>query len=133
MVDLASQQRFEEAADIRRRASALSTALRRKYLLDSIRSTGRLVVELPGVGVTIVERGRLAEHWSEHEASDISHDRLIDVAHKDEVDELWCVANWLNTQAEKLRLVHCDQPLSSRYPYLDDFRARNNQPTKRAS
>jgi hypothetical protein len=133
MIDLASQQRFEEAADLRRRASALSTALRRKYMLDSIRSTGRLVVELPGVGVTMLEQGRLAEQWSEHEASDVSRGRLTDVAHKDEVDELWCVASWLNTQAEKLRLVHCDQPLSSRYPYLDDFRARNNQTAKQAS
>ena len=133
MIDLACQQRFEEAAEMRRRASALSTALRRKYQLDSIRSTGRLVVELPGVGVTILERGRLAEEWSEHEPSDVPHCRPTDVAHKDEVDELWCVANWLNTQADKLRLVHCDQPLSSRYPYLDDFQVRNNQTARQSS
>jgi hypothetical protein len=133
MIDLAGQHRFEEAAETRRRASALSTALRRRYQLDNIRSTGRLVVEMPGVGVTTLERGRLAEEWSEHEPSDVSHCRLTNVADKNEIDELWCVANWLNAQAHKLRLVHCDQPLSSRYPYLDDFQARNNQTARQVS
>lgn len=133
MIDLAGQHRFEEAAETRRRASALSTALRRRYQLDNIRSTGRLVVEMPGVGVTTLERGRLAEEWSEHEPSHVSHCRLTNVADKNEIDELWCVANWLNAQAHKLRLVHCDQPLSSRYPYLDDFQARNNQTARQVS
>ena len=133
MIDLAGQQRFEEAAETRRRASALSTALRRRYQLDSIRSSGRLVVEMPGGGITTLERGRLAEEWDEHEGSGTSHCHLADVASKNEVDELWCVANWLNIEADKLRLVHCDRPLSSRYPCLDDFQTRYNSTARQVS
>lgn len=133
MIDLAGQQRFEEAAETRRRASALSTALRRRYQLDSIRSSGRLVVEMPGGGITTLEKGRLAEEWGEHEGSGASHCHLADVASKNEVDELWCVANWLNSEADKLRLVHCDRPLSSRYPCLDDFQTRNNSTARQVS
>ncbi|MEC8827599.1 MAG: DEDD exonuclease domain-containing protein [Actinomycetota bacterium] len=130
MIELATQRRFEEAADIRQRGSALSTALRRKYKLDSIRSAGRLVVEVPGVGASTLEDGRLAEQWSEHGVSAGPLHLPEDVVSKSEIDELWCVASWLSKQAGELRLLHCDQPLSSRYPDLDDFQARNTQTIK---
>tara|TARA_B100002049_G_scaffold216510_1_gene182481 strand:+ start:9542 stop:11182 length:1641 start_codon:yes stop_codon:yes gene_type:complete len=130
MIELANQQRFEEAADVRRRAAALSNALRRAYQLDSIRSAGRMVVEGPGIGVTTLEEGRLAEKWAEHEGTDVRPCQVTGITGKDEVDELRCVANWLDSQAHELRLVYCDRPLSSRYPGLDDFRIRSTQPVR---
>ena len=124
MLDLAGQQRFEEAAEVRRRAAALSGALRRHRQVESLRSAGRIAVEAAGQGVTTLDRGRLVE---EHETKAFSAPQRkhgLAVASKEEIDELWCVASWLESEAHTLRLVHCDHPLSSPYPCLDDFRAR---------
>jgi hypothetical protein len=45
---------------------------------------------------------------------------------KREVAELWCVANWLESEAHNLRLIYCDRPLSSRYPCLDNFQIKKD-------
>lgn len=124
MLDLSSQQRFEEAAEVRRRASALSGALRRHRQVESLRSAGRITLEVAGQGTTTLNRGRLIEEHETIAASATQPRPVLAVATKEEIDELWCVASWFESQAHTLRLVHCDHPLSSPYPCLDDFRAR---------
>ncbi|HEY4376456.1 MAG TPA: hypothetical protein VGM93_04830, partial [Acidimicrobiales bacterium] len=39
-------------------------------------------------------------------------------------DELTCVAAWLDREAAKVRLVHCDGGLASAFPALPSFAAR---------
>ncbi|MEJ7582780.1 MAG: DEDD exonuclease domain-containing protein, partial [Acidimicrobiales bacterium] len=50
MDDLAATERFEEAADMRDRAAALTQALRRHRRFDALRRAGRLVLEEAGGG-----------------------------------------------------------------------------------
>tara|TARA_B100001142_G_scaffold306182_1_gene335775 strand:- start:1421 stop:1819 length:399 start_codon:yes stop_codon:yes gene_type:complete len=122
MLDLSRQQRFEEAADVRRRASALSAALRRRRQIDVLRNAGRVVVNVAGQGCTILHQGRLLDEGNSSTALPL--DQASSVAGKEEIDELWCVASWLESEAHTLQLVHCDRPLASPYPNLDNFHSR---------
>ena len=122
MLDLSSQQRFEEAADVRRRASALSAVLQRQRQIDTLRCAGRVVIDTVGQGRTTFYQGRLLD--SKDPSIGLQLSNISTVAAKEEIDELWCVASWLKSEAHTLKLVHCDRPLASPYPSLDDFRAR---------
>lgn len=122
MLELSRQQRFEEAADVRRRASALSAALRRRRQIDVLRNAGRVVVNVAGQGCTILHQGRLLDEGNPSTALPL--DQASSVAGKEEIDELWCVASWLESEAHTLQLVHCDRPLASPYPSLDNFHSR---------
>ncbi len=62
MEALAATGRFEEAADVRDRASALAEALRRQRRLDALRRTGTLVLELADSTVELFA-GRLVRSW----------------------------------------------------------------------
>lgn len=126
MLGLASQQRFEEAADLRRQAFALSNTLRRQHQVDALRSSGRVVVECPEAGLMRLENGYLVESSSELGYVEMQQGNLLTVAGKREIAELWCVANWLESEARNLRLIYCDRPLSSRYPSLDDFQIKKD-------
>ena len=124
MTALASQQRFEEASELRERAAALSNALQRANQVEVLRSAGRIVLEVPDEGTTTLLQGQLVENIAdsnELESCRISNNPLK-TTDKKEIDELWCVATWLNARAPELRLLHCDAPLFSQYPSLDDFR-----------
>jgi hypothetical protein len=37
------------------------------------------------------------------------------------VDELQCVASWLDERAPRVRVVHCDDGLASRLPLVPTF------------
>ena len=56
---LAADDRFEEAADVRNRASTLAQALRRQRRLDGLRRAGRVVLRLPDHGQVELDHGRL--------------------------------------------------------------------------
>ena len=60
MTDLASTQRFEEAALVRDRTQALAAAVRRRRLTDAVRSLGRCIVDQGGV-TWVIDGGRLVE------------------------------------------------------------------------
>ena len=126
MLGLANQQRFEEAADLRRQAFALSTVLRRQYQVEALRSFGRVVFEDFRTGLTTLENGCLVEFTGETGVAGMQRNSLDGVIGKREVAELWCVANWLDTEAHNLRLIYCDHPLSSRYPCLDNFQIKKD-------
>lgn len=67
---LAAAERFEEAAEVRDRARALASALRRQRRFDALRSAGRVVLELGGRSGAELDHGRLVRAW-EMDASGI--------------------------------------------------------------
>jgi DNA polymerase-3 subunit epsilon len=132
---LAEAERFEEAADMRERAGALAQALARQRRLDTLVRAGRLVVDVRGTGGAELVRGRLVRAWSDapagHQASlldlatdldetatELAPDRPIP---KHLADELQCVASWLDDRAPRVRIVHCDEGLSSHLPLVPSF------------
>ena len=132
---LAAAERFEEAADMRERAAALAQALRRQSRLDALIRTGRLVVEVHGQGGAELVHGRLVRAWA---AAASSQPSLLDLpgtcgpadptelvpdrpVPKHLVDELQCVASWLDERAPRVRVVHCDDGLASRLPLVPTF------------
>jgi len=64
MRSLASAERFEEAAEMRERAAALTAALRRQRRLESLQGAGRIVVEVPGRAGAELRQGRLVRSWT---------------------------------------------------------------------
>jgi DNA polymerase-3 subunit epsilon len=148
---LAAVERYEEAAEVRDRAAALSIALRRQRLIDAFRRAGRLVVELDGASGAELVAGRLVGAWGPErprpgegavlEARPIeppagqgrlpfllAGDPLTGDGHppcpRELADEVLCVARWLEAEASQVRLVHCDEGLSSPLPALATFQPR---------
>jgi DNA polymerase-3 subunit epsilon len=132
MEALATAERFEEAADVRDRAAALAGALARQRRLDGLRRAGRVILEVPGTGAAELAAGRLVR----------VRRRLADEAEAElplespappptptsggplapsEVDEVACVARWLDESAAKVRLVSCDGELASPVRVLPRF------------
>jgi hypothetical protein len=184
MEELAAEERFEEAADVRDRAAALAQALRRQRRLDTLRGAGRLVIDLPGQGGATFVSGRLEQAWvgpdeplplslgsdvpdvpvagaitssptatgattasptnpsTTSTTSTTISPRLPGIAAGpvapvaapvpcDLADELFCVASWLDANANAIRLVHCDGGLSSSLPRVPSFDARERSPVPR--
>ena len=65
---MAEAERYEEAALARYRAAALSRALVRQRRLDSMRSAGRLMLQVDGDIAAVVDGGRLVSAWREGES-----------------------------------------------------------------
>ncbi|HEY5154549.1 MAG TPA: DEDD exonuclease domain-containing protein [Acidimicrobiales bacterium] len=144
MQALAAEQRYEEAADVRERAAALTQALRRQRRLDGLVRSGRVVVEVRGVGCVELHDGQLREAWPlESDASDADGGRVIRLPFtatsdsgddqppavpRDLADELTCVATWLESHAQQVSLLSAERGLSSALPRLPSF-----DPRKRAA
>ncbi|MBX3287267.1 MAG: DEDD exonuclease domain-containing protein [Acidimicrobiales bacterium] len=153
---LAAAERFEEAAEMRDRAGALTVALRRQRRFDALRRTGRLVVEVGGRSGAELDHGRLVRSWviGSEGTRDVPlpldldpaapdalgaglpsapHDPLAPGAPlpKSVADELACVAAWLDREAARIRVVHADEGLASAYPALDTYEPRNAVPLRR--
>jgi DNA polymerase-3 subunit epsilon len=123
MAALADAERFEEAADVRDRAAALSAALTRQRRLQQLRNSGRIELDLGEAGWVELDGGRLTRTWLEGElplglavtagagSTETSGWIPVDVA-----DELACVASWLEANAPKVRLVQCEGVLASTVP-----------------
>jgi len=153
---LAAEQRFEEAADVRERAAALTRVLRRQRQIDALVGSGRVVVEIGDEARAELHGGRLSRAWSTADlplggghdgddratpASQLSFageaawvDQLrspLEAADApppplDLVDELTCVASWLDEQAHRIRLVDAEHGLASRLPRLPSFEPRRS-------
>ncbi len=130
MAFLAAHERFEEAADVRDRADALSQALRRQRRLASLRRATRIVLDVrhpPGAaaGVHRIElrRGQLVAHAATHpaagtprrydEASSAAPPGLGEPLERHLADELLCVAAWLEANHRSVRIAHCDGVLAT--------------------
>ena len=115
----AGAERFEEAAATRDRAAALATALSRQRRLDALRQAGRVVVEVPGEGRSVLDGGRLVGVWEGARAQpDVSPDGPLPTYL---VDELACVARWMETRTARIRLVTCEGTLAWPLPRLPRF------------
>jgi DNA polymerase-3 subunit epsilon len=123
MAALAREQRFEEAADVRERAAALSAALERQRRIGRLQSAGRVVVEVGDGGAEVIA-GRLVRSWSDGRPTlplGATMAAGCEVLGRDEIDELLCVHRWLEERAGEVRLTHCDGGLASPYPRLPTF------------
>jgi DNA polymerase III subunit epsilon len=127
MHTLALQERFEEAADVRDRAAALSRALSRQHQWNALRRTDRLVIEVGVSQWAELRSGRLTLCWS---GTATRPDSLFDVANAadefagegssasdaavlpQDADELQVIASWLAAQASTIRLVEATGDLS---------------------
>jgi len=117
---LATAGRYEEAAAVRDRAAALSRAVQRQRRLETLRASGRLVVEVDGEGGAVLDAGRLTLAWLPgsrplpapvpHAPDGTSGPGPLAAS---EVDELAAVAAWLDSRAARLHLLACDQGLAS--------------------
>jgi DNA polymerase-3 subunit epsilon len=147
MAALAASRRFEEAADARERAAALATAIARQRRLQRLRDAGRLVVHVDGEGGAELDHGLLVRSWgpggpgAEHlpglatagraDLPDLAPDP-VDLAPpapgtpipRHLVDELACVARWIDERAHRVRIEHCDVGLASPLPALPSFQPR---------
>jgi DNA polymerase III subunit epsilon len=136
MQTLAMAERFEEAADVRDRAAALSRALSRQRQWDALRRTGRLVIEVGPQQWAELRNGQLAECWGgalDRTASLFSEptpdehtvppdNQLVQppvLPH--DADELQVIASWLNSEAAKVRIIESDGDLSLPAPALATF------------
>jgi DNA polymerase-3 subunit epsilon len=123
---MAAAERFEEAAELRDRASALAGALARQRRLDGLRRAGHVVLDLPGGIAVELDGGRLLRSWSGGTAPLALDDRAeavpltLPLARAD-ADEVACVAAWLDKEAHRVRVVSCDGELTSPVAVLPRF------------
>ena len=133
---LAAAERFEEAADVRERAAALAHALRRQRRLDALRRAGlvRFAVGPGGAGAEL-RNGVLVRTWTgepglpltvgpDPPAPDGPLPRAL-------ADEIGCIAGWLEAEASRVRLEHCDGGLASAVDALPSFRPGRRSPRRR--
>ena len=111
---LAAVQRYEEAGATRDRAASLARAIEQQRRLEALRRAGRLVVDVPEQGEVVLERGRLTDGTLLAPLDD-------GWVPRDLVDELRCVASWLDAEAARIRLVECGGELASPLPALPSF------------
>jgi DNA polymerase III subunit epsilon len=134
MTALADAERFEEAADVRDRAEALAGALRRQRHIDQLRDAGTVVVERPGAFRAEVRDGVLLGCWpvdadptlagvDELESPPAGPVAGLPLP-ADLVDEMGCIARWLDAEAARVRVVHCEGGLASAFPPIASMSPR---------
>ena len=123
MAALARDERFEEAAAVRDRAGALARAMHRQSVLDRLRRAGRLELDVADAAADGAARRRLVLAGGRL----LSAPGMLALPSADDpgpgaplprelVDELSCVASWLDAEAHRVRLVHCEGELASPLP-----------------
>lgn len=140
MEALASAERFEEAADVRDRASALADTLLRQRLLDRVRDAERLVVSGPDGHHAELRRGRLHAVWATDpaptggpgaqlafepapvEAAPTDPVPPTGPVPKEAVDELLCVARWLDRHHARLSVTSVEGTYASQLPAVPSFK-----------
>jgi DNA polymerase-3 subunit epsilon len=112
MADLGAMQRFEEAALVRDRLSALLGAARRHHLVEALREAGR--TELRGAGVVwVVDSARLVDVRIDGSAAGALPVDAPDPPvtgrplGRTQVDEALCLARHFEQHATTLQIVSC--------------------------
>ncbi len=108
MEHLASEERFEDAAAMRDRASAFANTVERSRRLEMVSNLGRVSLQLPGKNATVV-------HIDTRDFS---------------LEECLLVGGWLNRHASKARVLQGSDALSSNLPRLPDFKPRTSPTLK---
>ena len=115
---------------MRDRAAALARALTRQSQLDALRRAGRMEIEVAGPGGgarrLVLSSGRLADEdpgqlsllGGDSEDDDLDPSLPLP---RHLVDELTCVASWLEAEARSVRVLHCEGPWSLPVPRLPKF------------
>jgi DNA polymerase-3 subunit epsilon len=133
MTALAAAERFEEAAAARDRAAALARALQRQRVLDRLRRAGRVELEMAPTGPprrVVLAGGRLVDDPGALELQAVDDGPPGAPVARHLVDELSCVAAWLDAEAGRVRLVHCEGELSSPLPSLPTFTPQRSGPRR---
>jgi len=134
---LAAQQRFEEAAELRDGAAALSRALERQRRYDALRAAGQIRVELAGGAWAVIDGGILrhagrAERdetgalfdWHGEGTGEMAPLGADGPVPRDLADELATIAAWLDGRGGATRLVRCDRGLALPVARLATFEPR---------
>jgi len=122
MALLASAERYEEAADVRDRASALARAVSRQRQLDGLRRAGRMEIELgDGSRRVVLAGGRLLGDVGQLALGDADEPEPDRPLPRHLVDEVSCVASWLDAEARRVRLLHCEGSWAVPLPRLPRF------------
>ncbi len=122
MTRLADKERFEEAAKVRDRASALD----RRDQIDGLRHSGRLCLVVDGASATEFRDGRLVTDHRVGEGSPTLEwtpggPTAEEPLAKEQADELHCVASWLKRDAHRIVVEYCDGTLFESVPRTPDF------------
>lgn len=129
---LASQQRYEEAAELRDRAGALVRALERQRRFEALRSAGRVELCVPGEAWAVLHNGLL-----DAAGRGVSPPDLLPLGPtipargplpRDVVDEVATVASWLEARAGAVRLLSCEGKLAWPTAQLASFEPRGVGP-----
>ncbi len=138
MKRLGEQERYEEAADVRDRAHAVSEVISRNRLTEGIRRAGRLVIETSTGGRLTIEDGLLLSTMPPGSAPGgaTQPELVVEATDPDRVrgpasemppagdSERLLIARWIRDHASELRMVGAERGLSSDIPRLPRFEAR---------
>jgi DNA polymerase-3 subunit epsilon len=128
---LARAERYEQAVDVRDRADALATVLRRQRRLQQLAASGRVELLVPGGGAEI-DAGVLRRSWgsaSNQPSLPIDVEAAPPQRPADVADEVLLVAAWLDANAHRVRLVDASGVLASPSRPLPSFAPRAKVPT----
>lgn len=137
MRELAAAERYEEAASVRDRAAALATALVRRRRVDALRRAGRMVIEIPDGGGVEIDQGLLVRAWSADAASPTlpglaplavtaasgPDDLALPIA-RERIDEVLCVADWLERRAGQVAVPFVEGGLAELVDAIPRFAPR---------
>jgi len=129
MLDLAAVERYEEAANVRDRAAALSRSLERQRRLDSVRRAGRMVIELDGGERVELHNGVLRSL----SLLPVEPPPRQGPLGRDLADELAVVSAWLRDHRGQIRILSCDGELAFPRQVLPTFEPRRSMVGNRAS
>lgn len=130
LLDLARQERFEQAAAVRDRAATLAAALRRRRRLESWRTPRRIVlVDANGAGAELIH-GRLHRAWSAGDRPAWSNreeqtpEPPAGPVPREQVYERLCVITELERARSVWRIEHVDGVLVEPADPIDPFTVR---------
>jgi len=136
MAELAATQRFEEAALVRDRLSALLGAVKRHRLIEALRAAGRLEVR-GGAATWTIDEACLVDVNIEGcvgRALPVDPPRPAPAGspiRRDHVDEALCLARYLDQHARRLDVVECTGEWA--FPVPVDDRLTIAPPSERQS
>ncbi|HEY5663657.1 MAG TPA: DEDD exonuclease domain-containing protein [Ilumatobacter sp.] len=123
---LAAAQRFEEAAVVRDRLSALLGAARRQRLVDALRAADRCVVRR-GATTWVIDRARLIDTAI---VGRVGRSLPVDPAEapaagrplaRDSIDEALCLAKYFDRHAAEIEVLECSGRWSFPVPKVDEL------------
>ncbi|MYA73917.1 MAG: DEDD exonuclease domain-containing protein [Acidimicrobiaceae bacterium] len=140
---LATDHRYEEAADVRDRAEALAGLLRRHRRFDLLRRAGRLRLRIGNGWVELVG-GRLSRSGHAGDSDELfapvhpctpeaPPTEPLPVPQRAEADELLTVVSWIERNADKVTIEEVEGVLANPLPALPVFKPKTKSPARRTA